>query len=205
MGAYSDLTGRVFTLDERLSLWDQALSLGADPKVGWEIKAAVDLIKKFTGDVNYYRVSLLGYDFEDAIEKDYSVVAGFRGNSDYGKDFKADGILDLTKLTATTYGHCVRISKSDDLYMYDIIIDNYKGRDYNVYKVLKDNFKELVINRVFFEMGYFYIMNDICPEWAREARDYVKENNISDGERPNDNLTRAEAWTMLHRAMILKK
>lgn len=40
---------------------------------------------------------------------------------------------------------------------------------------------------------------DDCPEWAREARDWVVAEGISDGTRPNDLVTRAEVWTMLYR------
>jgi hypothetical protein len=40
---------------------------------------------------------------------------------------------------------------------------------------------------------------DDCPEWAREARDWVVAEGISDGTRPYDTLTRAENWTMLER------
>lgn len=39
--------------------------------------------------------------------------------------------------------------------------------------------------------------------WAREASAWVVSNNISDGARPKDNVTREEVWTMLHRASKL--
>lgn len=35
--------------------------------------------------------------------------------------------------------------------------------------------------------------------WAKEAYDWVKEIEISDGSRPKDVVTREEQWTMLHR------
>lgn len=37
-------------------------------------------------------------------------------------------------------------------------------------------------------------------DWAKDAQKWVVENNISDGKRPKDNVTREEVWTMLHRA-----
>jgi len=35
-------------------------------------------------------------------------------------------------------------------------------------------------------------------DWAKEAHKFVTENNISDGTRPKDNVTREEMWTMLY-------
>jgi len=35
-------------------------------------------------------------------------------------------------------------------------------------------------------------------DWSREAQIWVKENGISDGTRPKDQVTREEVWTMLH-------
>ena len=37
------------------------------------------------------------------------------------------------------------------------------------------------------------------PDWALEAQDFVVKQGISDGTRPNDDLTRAEQWTMMMR------
>ena len=37
------------------------------------------------------------------------------------------------------------------------------------------------------------------PSWAVEAQKWVVEQGISDGQRPNDTVTRAEVWTMLYR------
>lgn len=34
--------------------------------------------------------------------------------------------------------------------------------------------------------------------WAKDAHEWVKENNISDGKRPKDTVTREEVWTMLY-------
>src|SRR5690606_4341756 len=43
--------------------------------------------------------------------------------------------------------------------------------------------------------------DDMIPGWAKKAREWVMARGISDGTRPNDLITRAEAWTMLHRAL----
>lgn len=42
---------------------------------------------------------------------------------------------------------------------------------------------------------------DEVSEWAKDAWRWVKENGISDGARPKDNITREEVWTMLYRLM----
>lgn len=41
--------------------------------------------------------------------------------------------------------------------------------------------------------------------WAKEAWDWAKKNNITDGKRPKDNATREEMVTMLYRYDKLKK
>jgi len=204
MGAYSDLTGHEFTLEERKAVWKEALELGANPDVGWFIKDAVKLVQKTMEDVNYFRVSLNGIDFREALEQGYSVVCGYRGNKDFGIDFKEDGILDLKDLGVTTYGHCIRISQGEEPGMYDIVIDNYLGRPkYNVYKIPEENFKALVANRVFFKNGYVYVMSKQldAPVWAQDAWAWAIDKGITNGERPNDSITRAEMVTMLHRAL----
>ncbi|MTI47868.1 MAG: S8/S53 family peptidase [Firmicutes bacterium] len=47
--------------------------------------------------------------------------------------------------------------------------------------------------------------NNEVSEWAKEAQAWVKENEISDGTRPKDPITREEIWTMLHRINNEKK
>ena len=46
---------------------------------------------------------------------------------------------------------------------------------------------------------------EIVSDWAKDARNWVKDNHISDGTRPKDQVTREEAWTMLYRASKLNK
>lgn len=36
-------------------------------------------------------------------------------------------------------------------------------------------------------------------EWAREAREHMMYLGVTDGDRPKDNCTREEIWTMLYR------
>lgn len=41
-------------------------------------------------------------------------------------------------------------------------------------------------------------------EWAEDAQEWVKDNEISDGSRRKDPVTREELWTMLYRAKEVK-
>lgn len=47
------------------------------------------------------------------------------------------------------------------------------------------------------------IKDNSVSNWAKEAQSFVKENKISDGSRPKDNVTREEVWVMLNRMQNL--
>ena len=161
MGAISDLTGRTWTLDEQKDIYRQSLIAGLNPSIGWFINRAVDLVRK-----NYFRIwneELLSFSvpladeaFFDALEKGYTVVVGYRGNKEYNLDRK-DGVLDKISFGATTYGHCVRMVKTDKN-TYDMVVDNYFGRDPNTYKIKRGHLEELVKNKVFFRTGYLFVL-----------------------------------------------
>lgn len=163
LGAVSDLTSYKFTLDERKSLWNQAITLGASP-TGWYIDAAVDLVRKFWNQKNpddqlaSFVVGLLDPDFDQIIKQGYSVVIGYSGNGLYNMDHYGDNILNNTLFGVSTYGHCVRICYKDEN-TYNIIVDNYAGGSNNVYEVPKANLAALVNNKVFFQSGYVFVSN----------------------------------------------
>ena len=46
---------------------------------------------------------------------------------------------------------------------------------------------------------------DKADKFAHEAQEWVKEQDVSDGSRPRDNVTRQELWTMLHRYAKLEQ
>jgi len=48
-----------------------------------------------------------------------------------------------------------------------------------------------------------WIAEGNASEWAREAQEWVIKNNISDGTRPHEKITREESWVMLHRLYTL--
>lgn len=49
------------------------------------------------------------------------------------------------------------------------------------------------------EVGEAVNLAEKASEWAQEAQDWVKKNNISDGLRPKEEITREEVWVMLWR------
>ena len=163
MGAISDLTGKQWSLDEQKNIYAQSVTAGLNPSIGWYINRAVDLVRK-----NYFRIwnekllsfaLLSGSDaFYDALEKGYTVVMGYSGNKEYNLDLK-DGVLDYTSFGVSTYGHCIRMTKSgEDL--YDMVVDNYLGREPNTYKIERENLEKLVSNKVFFRLGFVFVLKD---------------------------------------------
>jgi hypothetical protein len=166
MGAYSDLTGYKFTLDERKHIWQQALDRGADSAVGWYINSAVDLVRQWVNTyqpikVNSYRVDVGSPVFNMAMRLGYSPVMGYRGNILYNTD-RDDGILDSTEFINTTYGHCLRgCYFTGHITGYECkmsqIVDNYPYRNTNLYFLPMTNWEKLVENKIFFKHAYIYL------------------------------------------------
>lgn len=76
--------------------------------------------------------------------------------------------------------------------------------------LIKDNWQEYaesVVRAFCRHIGHAYTPRvEINPEpvqtvsdWAREARDWAVDQDITDGSRPRDPVTREEVWVMLHR------
>ena len=167
MGAYSDLTGHIFSLDERKDMWDMAIERGADPSIGWHLNMATKLVSDVVKDVDYWRVKVATEDFFKALDQGYTVICGYRGNAEYNKD-RNDGTLDDLIFGTSTYGHAVRIVKAQDY--YEIIVDNYsKGWFTNTYKIEREHLDDLVANGVFFQNGYVFELK-VNEEKALKAK-----------------------------------
>lgn len=187
MGAVSDLTGFVFSLEDRKELWKRALSLGADPSIGWYTSRAVDVVRKFYNEkfpekpLTSFRTSINSDKYKEMLDFGYTAVISHRGNSKYNSDVNIDGILDGTSFGTTTYGHCLRMASVGD--EFKSVINNYfKAHKFNIYKVPTDNLSKLISNRVFFKDCYFFVDNyevdgDI-PLWAKASWDKAKEKGI---------------------------
>lgn len=186
IGAVTDITHHIYSLEERVELWRQAKELGASDNDGWYIGKAYDLVRKDwnsknqTNTLTYYRIPLTDHD--RVLSKGYSLVTGFRGNSDYNAD-KNDGVLDGTTFGTSTYGHCIRIIKDNNEY----VIDNYYGLNkYNSYRVA--SLDELIKNGVFFNEAYFFVTQQsldlmakqqLISDWAREAVEWCRKNGYA--------------------------
>lgn len=193
IGAVSDLTGYTFTLDERKKLWASALAQGADPKVGWSISKAVDLVRKYwltqhpDQELMTFRILMASDDFFMALDKGYSLVCGFNGNAAYNTD-RNDGILDNVNFGHASYGHCLRITKDAAEQVYTMVVDNYpQYTNPNTYKISKDHLVKLWQNSVFMQGAYVYVskktfdaMNDTpaIPLWAQGAVDRAKKAGV---------------------------
>ena len=51
----------------------------------------------------------------------------------------------------------------------------------------------------FQDSGVPYVMPPELPEWQRKALDWAIANNVSNGERPQENITRVEVMEMLRK------
>jgi hypothetical protein len=169
-GAYTDQTGFEFSIAQLKDMWELAKKDGAGDD-GWEIAKAVKLVKvegnKLSGfNMMFYALNLDSEEAYDVVDKGYTLVVGYRGNSAYNKD-KNDGTLDLTALTnKSTYGHCLR-GNAPVLQMVD---SAPKTSPKNIYQIPKDNIDDLVRNRVFYRQAYVYADATIEAEselWGR--------------------------------------
>lgn len=160
MGCVTDNTGLDWTLSQRKEVWAEAKKRGADPKWGWYINKATDLVREsakvYLGvDLRTFVFALDSDEAMDALDKGYSLNAGFRGNAAYTADKNDDGILGGTNFKPGTYGHAIRLTPSGEVEV--LAVDNYpKTAKHNTYKISKENLKKLVANGVFFRMAYVY-------------------------------------------------
>jgi len=193
MGAVSDLTGYNFPLSEQKQAWKTALDQGANPNVGWYVYKAVDTIRK-QYNAKHPEEPLMSFklwtrrsDFWKVLDMGYSVVTGYAGNSNYNQDI-LDGVLDGTSFGPWTYGHCIRIVKSDED-EYTLVVDNYlkSKKDKNVYKINKGNLEEMISKNVFFSTGYIFVdkrdfdamnIDSTIPLWGRSTVQKCIAKNI---------------------------
>lgn len=136
-------------------------SYGYTPK-GMYIYKGVDMVRHLWNSKNpndtiiSYSIPLQSDLFRQVLDLGYSVWTWYLGNRAYNID-KADRVLNWNNFKPTTYGHSVRITKKDDVY----IVDNYYNNkpwdeDDNVYKlqdleILKNNY---------FKNGYILIFKN---------------------------------------------
>lgn len=216
IGAVSSLANHIFSIEDRKFIWELALARGADPKIGWYLNEAVDLVREWANDnLNEefvsFKVALDSQEFADSLKKGYRAVVGFRGNGKYSKD-KGDGVLDQTKLDGKyTYGHCVGMVISQDPNYAEVIIDNYAGSgSFNSYKIPLDHLKDLVANGVFFYDGYFFAYKadmqsepSLISSFAVNSVAKAKEKGITKWDKPQEALSPELCSAMLFKAGVI--
>jgi S-layer homology domain len=220
IGAISDLTNYRFSTPQLTQMVLAARKVGfADD--GWFVNAAVDFVRGWwqrekQGTMMSYRVNLASAEVAQVLQKGYSIVTGYRGNSQYNDDVGADGQLDMIEFGETNYGHAIRIvqdqAKPDQA---RVVVDNYVNyNSFNQYRIKIADLAQLVQKGVFFNDGYIFVntMNNrfvdvprtdktewyySCVEWA------AKEGLMSGYEdgtfRPTDPINRAQM------AVLMKK
>lgn len=94
----------------------------------------------------------------------------------------------------------VRDTESPSVIVECAFIDNPK--DFEIVDTLAEQkvFGRTIAKGILKTLGISY--REDIPEaqyWYSSAQDFCMERGISDGTRPNDTVTRAEVWSMIHR------
>ncbi len=217
-GAISDLTGYRFSPVELRQMVSAARNYGFSDD-GWYVNAATDFVRRWWRNKRLarmasYLVWLNSPTFAEVLRKGYSVVTGYRGNSQYNDDVAADGMLDNINIVDTTYGHAIRMVQDQAQPDHArLVIDNYVDYNrHNLYRIKLNDLPQLVEKGVFFSTGYIFTntmsnqFDDVprneqtewyysCVEWA--AKEGLM-SGYSDGTfRPNDAVTRAQMSILL--------
>lgn len=151
MWAYSDLTGHIFTLQERQHLYEIAVEQWLDPSIWWYVHKWFDLIRKFKGDVSYARVRIWSDDYRKALKLWFSVVTWYGWNRTYNRDRDDNHIVESNDRGDQSYHHAIRHTLlQDKLY----ISDNYLWRASNVYAL--PTLEEKQKSWALFTRWYFY-------------------------------------------------
>jgi len=191
MGMVSDLTGIRWSDEQRANVWAEAIKLGADPKIGWYLKNAVDLVRVkakefFNLDLKTFVFELDSEEAADALDKGYTLGVGFNGNAAYTRDKNDDGVLGGVDFKPKSYGHAIRLAPGGDVEV--LAVDNYsKTAKHNIYRISKENLKALIKNGVFFRRAYvFAYAEDMelgalpknVPIWAVKSWDKAIKKGI---------------------------
>ena len=198
----SDLLGRELTEKERGEVVKARISMpDFDPAVGGWLVEGNNCVRRwynaaFPNDqIHQIALDAGGAKFMEALTKGYRINIGYRGNSEFNRD-AADGVLDGTSFSDTTYGHSTTVK----LVGNHVVVDNYKGvKPKNVYSI-KD-FSGFVKGGNVFPKAYLFLKVKTMDE-SQTKRLEAKALGLWNGERENATVTRGEAAEMM---MNLKK
>jgi len=184
--AISDLFNMPFSKEQIKWVVNLSVERGKPINKGWYtqkwVKCAVDRWNKYnpTRKTLYFRSTIWSNTFNEAIEKWYTVVASYRGNRDYGRDYY-DWVLEWTEFKPSTYWHCISLVWKD---WWIYVKDNYKWRKWqwdvstNYYKV-KD-IKWLVKNKVFYPACYIIVKEDDTKYTEQELKRLTAMKNVTE-------------------------
>lgn len=111
---------------------------------------------------------------------------------------------------------CITMLKNELYEMFEVLgINKFNGNhvgkiiidrggiceDKKLYDDYRRYFKNTINNFATFNLKPVKVVKPIndLSEWAKDGYEFVTDNNISDGLRPKDLVTREEMWTMLER------
>lgn len=146
--AWSDLTGEEISLEDRRNMIDLAIEQGLDVSVGWYVHRAVKLVADYMWEVSYVRVPVDSFDYYRALDMWFSLMEWYKGNREYISDRDNNWVVEINDWWDSTYWHARRASWVDSR------IDNYLGRDTNIYKLPELDTK--IDSWNIFTYAYFY-------------------------------------------------
>lgn len=161
-GSLSDLMNYEFSPQEIIEMNELSYSRGRKRGQGWFTANWVKCVCDYwngkypTRPVAYYQIPLVGDITTEAIEKNYSVVVTYRGNSNYTIDYLTDWELNKDSFGTPTYWHATTLIN------WKKIKDSYKwrlGKNYipcNIYDI-KSELKNLVDNGVYYANAYLIV------------------------------------------------
>jgi len=152
MWAVSDLTGKVWTIEERREIHNMAVNKWLSATEWRWLHKAVDLVRKNSSNLSTLRVRIWSDDFWNVMQLWYSVVTGYKTSRQHREDAQDNCIIEDGSIADWWLAHCIRLFEPNDS---DYMIDNYyEVKKCNVYK--HNVLKEHIANWLFFNYWYIY-------------------------------------------------
>ena len=157
IGAISDLFNYEFSIDEIKTIDNMSYERGRR-KDDWRYtQSAVKLVADYWNEhhkdkweVAYYRVDKSNTDvIKSILEKWYTLMTTFNGNSTYVKDYDTDWVLNGTSFWTPTFWHAINVRKVNGKRCCK---DSAAGKAHNIYE-LEHTLKEITC---YYDNVYLY-------------------------------------------------
>jgi len=168
-GAWSDLTGEYIDTDTRRELVAKSIEQWLDVSIGWYVHRAVKLVADYFDDISYARVIMDSDDYHTALDKWFSLMEWYRGNSAYRIDRNDNRIVETNDWGIWSYWHARRAWGIDQR------TDNYEGRDSNIYR-LPELGKKIEGGNIF-KYAYFYFDKITLP-WPDKLPPHISTKDM---------------------------